>query len=74
MAEEAELGLEPSVTEEEVRECEERAEDIARRLEGGGSDEVENLLALGKPPTNIWVKIGRGTHIPHTFYKCSTFR
>ena len=44
MAEEAELGLEPSVTEEEVRECEERAEDIARRLEGGGSDEVENLI------------------------------
>ena len=44
MAEEAELGLEPSVTEEEVRECEARAEEIARRLEEGGGDEVENLI------------------------------
>ena len=44
MAEEAELGLKPSVTEEEVRECEERAEAITRRLEEGGGDEVENLI------------------------------
>ena len=44
MAEEAELGLEPTVTEDEVRECEERAEEIARRLEDGGADDGEENL------------------------------
>jgi len=44
MAEEAELGLEPSVTEDEVRECEERAAEITRMLEDGGADEGEENL------------------------------
>ena len=43
-AEEAELGLEPTVTEDEGRECEERAEEIARRLEDGGADDGEENL------------------------------
>ena len=44
MAEEAELGLEPTVTEEEVRECEERAAEIAKRLEDDGSEDGEENL------------------------------
>ena len=45
IAEEAELGLEPTVTEEQVLECESRASEITRRMEEVVEEDArENLI------------------------------